>query len=154
MPSSAEFWSAVEFLGEAGCPTLTPARVSINYEGTRQPDLVTNGRVPRTDDRGSIVSTTVIVTFGRNAKTFDIDRGGAGEGTRRIHSGDMSSLWPGRSVGIRIATPLVSKGIEGKEGERDTIRYDTMRPFVIFHPNSRCCVTSISSIILLSRNRR
>lgn len=36
-----------------GCPLLTPrsmltpARVSINYEGTRQPDLVTNGRVPR-----------------------------------------------------------------------------------------------------------
>lgn len=41
----------------------------------------------------------------------------------------MSSLWPGRSVGIRIAVPLVSSGIEARVkggGERyDTIRYDT-----------------------------
>lgn len=85
MPSSAEFWSAVEFLGEAGCPTLTPARVSINYEGTRQPDLVTNGRVPRTDDRGSIVSTTVIVTFRRNERSTLIGerRGGTKDPQRR-----------------------------------------------------------------------
>lgn len=109
MPSSAEFWSAVEFLGEAGCPTLTPARVSINYEGTRQPDLVTNGRVPRTDDRGSIVSTTVIVTFGRNAKTFDIDRGGGRRGDTKD---------PQRRYVFAVA------GSIGRNSDRDPPRFE------------------------------
>lgn len=125
MPSSAEFWSAVEFLGEAGCPTLTPARVSINYEGTRQPDLVTNGRVPRTDDRGSIVSTTVIVTFGRNAKTFDIDRGGQERG----HEGSAAAicLRCGRVDRSEFGSrpPSFRKGLRERRGRE--IRYDTIR---------------------------